>query len=318
MRTNRRGFTLIELLVVIAIIAILIALLVPAVQKVRAAAARTQCLNNLKQIALACHNYESTFKKLPYAVMDFQSGQTQITGSYDSGFVLILPSLEQDALSRKWNANLPTNSTDDSDGDGYTNMMLQQIQLPTYSCPAMVQPSATSGGSLGTAAAPRAPSSYVWSIGTPTAYGARYGSWATLPCDGAIVPIRNAAFDPLANPSQPDKAGNFPVRILGITDGTSNTLLAGENDFMPAGLPSTSGPVWAYGYLYSWTGTSGGINRRDGSSDASYGAFRSEHTGGANFAFADGTVRFISETVNPTTFAALGTRAGGEVAASVD
>ena len=131
------------------------------------------------------------------------------------------------------------------------------------------------------------------------------------------MPIRNAAFDPITNPSQPDKASDLPVRLINITDGTSNTLLAGENDFMPAGVPSTYGPVWAYGYLYSWTGTSYGINKRDGSSDANYGAFRSQHTGGANLAFADGTVRFISEMINSTTFTALGTRAGGE-AVSVD
>ena len=98
-----------------------------------------------------------------------------------------------------------------------------------------------------------------------------------------------------------------------ITDGTSNTLMVGENDFMPAGVPSTSGPVWAYGYLYNWTGTMYGINKRDGSNDANFGAFRSQHTGGAGFTMADGSVQFIRDSIDASTFAGLGTRNGGEV-----
>lgn len=101
-RPGRKAFTLIELLVVIAIIAILIALLVPAVQKVRDAAARTQCLNNLKQLALACQNYHDTYKKFPPAVMSHSSiGNNIIYGSSNFGpnwVVLILPYVEQGTL----------------------------------------------------------------------------------------------------------------------------------------------------------------------------------------------------------------------------
>jgi prepilin-type processing-associated H-X9-DG protein len=71
--------------------------------------------------------------------------------------------------------------------------------------------------------------------------------------------------------------------------------------------------VWAYGYFYNWAGTSGGINRRDGATDANYGAYRSEHTGGANFVMADGSVQFLRDSIDPTNFYGLGTRAGGEV-----
>jgi prepilin-type N-terminal cleavage/methylation domain-containing protein/prepilin-type processing-associated H-X9-DG protein len=306
---RRRGFTLIELLVVIAIIAILIGLLLPAVQKVREAASRIKCSNNVKQIALACHGYHDANLKLPYAVMDYQIGES--TATYVTGWIQILPYLEQDVVAKKWNPKLPRNSTDDSDGDGYTNATLQQLAIPTFKCPSMTPPSDVSGGSLGTAPENRAPSSYLFSVGTPTGYQCRYGAYATAACDGVVLPIRNTAYS--ANSAQPEKGGNSQQRITDITDGTSNTILLGESDFKPAGIPSTTGPVWAYGYFYNWTGTSGGINKRDGSSDANYGAFRSEHTGGANFAMTDGSVQFFRDGIDPTMFTGLGTRAGGEV-----
>src|SRR5476649_2591575 len=101
-RYSRRGFTLIELLVVIAIIAILIALLVPAVQKVREAAARTQCISNIKQIGMGCHNFESTFKRLPPlygGTKDPRVANSQkFPNHWGSTHVFILPFLEQDNL----------------------------------------------------------------------------------------------------------------------------------------------------------------------------------------------------------------------------
>src|SRR6058998_989106 len=108
MRACRQGFTLIELLVVIAIIAILIALLVPAVQKVRAAAAQTQCINNLKQIGLACHNANDTYKRMPlYEEQGYPSAgmfaPTSITAFSGTIHFYLLPFLEQGNLMKLWN-----------------------------------------------------------------------------------------------------------------------------------------------------------------------------------------------------------------------
>ena len=311
MRTRFRpkGFTLIELLVVIAIVAILIGLLLPAVQKVRAAAARIKCANNMKQIGLAAHNYHDTEGKFPYAVMYFQPGES--AASYVSGWILLLPHLEQDNVAKKWNPKLPRNNASDPDGDGHSNFTLQQLHIPTYTCPSMSPPSGTNGGSLGTAPETRAPSSYMWSSGTQTCYDATYGTPNTA-TEGVILPIRNKAYS--ADPAQRDSGGNSPVRMTDVGDGTSNTFLAGECDFKPAGVPSTSGPVWAYGYFYNWTGTNGGLNRRDGSyAGAANGTFRSEHTGGAFFLMTDGSAQFIRDSIDGPTYAGLGTRNGGEV-----
>jgi prepilin-type N-terminal cleavage/methylation domain-containing protein/prepilin-type processing-associated H-X9-DG protein len=308
----RQAFTLIELLVVIAIIAVLIGLLLPAVQKVRAAAARIKCANNLKQIGLASHAFHDANLKFQNAVTYYQPGES--TGTYVTGWIQIFPYLEQDAVAKRWRADLPRNSTDDSDGDGYTNATLQQMPIPTYTCPSMTPPSGSSGGALGSGTENRAPSSYVFCAGTATAYDATYGSAATAPSDGVIIPIRNVSFT--TDPAQPDMGGNGPVRMVDVRDGTSNTFMVGECDFMPAGVPSTYGPVWAYGYFYNWTGTGTGVglNKHNGNPSANYGTFRSEHPGGAHFVMADGSVQFVRDTIDETKYQGLATRLGGEVA----
>ena len=302
---DRRAFTLIELLVVIAIIAILIGLLLPAVQKVREAAARMKCQNNLKQMGLAVHGYHDANNKLPYGALDRQPGET--TATYVTGHILILPYLEQDNVAKRWNPKLPRNDASTETTLGYSNSSLQKMLIPTYTCPTMTPPSGTHGGTEN-----RAYCSYLFNAGTIDcqlyAYWSFYGMTAPPRFDGTGIPLNNVT----TTPNSPNTAS--PTLGGGIPDGTSNTLLVGETDFKPKGVPSTEmGGIWAYGYIgYSFGSTFFPFNKHDNTTTV-YGAFRSEHTGGGNFAFADGSVRFVSATIDNNTYRWLSTRDGGEI-----
>jgi prepilin-type processing-associated H-X9-DG protein len=287
--------------VVIAIIAILIALLLPAVQQAREAARRTQCKNNFKQLGLATHNFHGTYGKLPYATLDREPGDTGDT--WTTGLIQILPFLEQDAIAQRWDPKEPRNSTVDGDGDGHTNSSLQKHTIPTLLCPTMTMPTGPLGGSED-----RAPCSFLFCAGTHNVSLLHYGAYSPSgepKFDGVVVPVKSA--DP-ASPNQE------PTAFRDITDGLSNTLLVGETDFAPRGVPSTSmGGIWAYGYIgYSWGTTYNPFNDH-GNTSPVYGAFRSQHPGGANFVMGDGSVRFFSENVNLDILDAHATRAGGEV-----
>ncbi|CAE7514042.1 unnamed protein product, partial [Symbiodinium sp. CCMP2456] len=142
-RSSRNAFTLVELLVVIAIIGILIALLLPAVQQAREAARRMSCSNQLKQVGLAMHNFHDTFGEFPFAMRDREEGSSVAT--YDTGWIQILPFLEQDAVASRWDPEERRNSTVDTDGDGWTNALLQQEIIPSYLCPTMTMPTGPVG-----------------------------------------------------------------------------------------------------------------------------------------------------------------------------
>lgn len=303
---KRTAFTLVELLVVIAIIGILVALLLPAVQAAREAARRMSCGNQLKQISLAVHSFHGTYNEFPYATRDRLEGDDGDTWS--TGFIQILPFVENDAMAQLWDPREPRNSTVDADGDGWTNALLQQETIPTYLCPSMVLP----GGTLG-AAENRAPSSYLFCSGTPSPvmlhYGAYFGGEPAY--DGAIVPVKTHVSHTGAGPNH-----RRPTRMRDILDGTSSTLLVGETDFAPRGTPSSEmGAVWAYGYIgYAWGTSHRRLNDHDiPATSGTYGCFRSQHPGVVQFALADGSVRPIADTIEHSVFRALSTRANGEV-----
>jgi prepilin-type N-terminal cleavage/methylation domain-containing protein/prepilin-type processing-associated H-X9-DG protein len=300
---SRHAFTLIELLVVIAIIGILIGLLLPAVQKVREAANRMKCANNLKQIGLACHNYHSTHETLPPGYR--ATGALPATAPGWAWGAYLLPYIEQDAVYRAIDFTQPVES----------NAVIQTM-IKSYICPSDVTPPGpfavvdAGGGTIALAA----PASYVACVGGDES--------AVDDPTGTGVFYRNSQ-----------------TRFADIIDGTSNTIFVGEgctlyspriwagvltNATAPRGPQNpnppggaTSGPaqdlVLAHAHLINAnTDPDGGLDD-----------FASNHPGGANFLFGDGSVRFIHSiqgdlpaggyTGDGLAFQALATRAGGEI-----
>jgi prepilin-type N-terminal cleavage/methylation domain-containing protein/prepilin-type processing-associated H-X9-DG protein len=352
MSRRRVGFTLIELLVVIAIIGILISLLLPAVQKIREAAARMQCTNNLKQICLACHNYESALGYLPPGSGNLAPG----AGSAPSTRCLILPYVEQANLYNLFSFNFDTNNS-------VQNAAARDQQVKFYLCPSDPAPDfeIDPGGS----GLPVGRSNYFCNIGTTadqhSTEANRVGVFNFTYGAGGLVTSK--------------------VRITDVSDGTSNTAMWSETKLATAsnsagGVKNSYDPTMVYllpatdagysiytpmtGPLFNETNPGAliqGMTYRCNSFD--YGptnliryrgleyyrglpemnsythtvppnylgydcgditsfttahiAARSYHSGGVNCAFCDGSVHFIPTSIDFFAWQALGTRSGGEV-----
>ncbi len=320
---SRRAFTLIELLVVIAIIAILIGLLLPAVQKVRHAAARIQCQNNLKQLGLAAHSYHDAAGTMPPGVAYPGPG-----GRYTSLFVELLPYLEQAPLHARWDYANPAR---DFGGDGTPAAAALNVLV----CPV---------GGLGDNPA---------RSGTLTTGLSSYGGNAGQKAFPAFRATNDGIFG-FSTPARPNL-----VRLTDVTDGTSSTLLFGEklvgdgnlDSYLKAPLtPAPSPPLQPSGATAAWAPLPGpnagagllligsftinftfptryeppAVPPGSAPPPVAWGdlgiiawdrlsAYGSHHTGGANFTFADGSVRFLKTETPMLTLWALSTRAQGEV-----
>jgi prepilin-type N-terminal cleavage/methylation domain-containing protein/prepilin-type processing-associated H-X9-DG protein len=312
----RRGLTLIELLVVIAIIAVLIGLLLPAVQKVREAANRTQCANNLKQLALAAHSYHGERGQFPTGTHRVTFAGGRLNGGTNL-WVEMLPYIGQDNLYKRWDREDPTSNV--SGGMNATTAHVVKVLL----CPADPLPRRVIQ-----VPPPQVAPQWSWGDYGMSSYGGNAGRRSFLP--GTAPPWPGMTQDGIFYVDS-------CVRVTDIEDGSSNTLLFGERchrdpqyDLQEAAMPGggpiegtgkwavVAGPAGAVGTVNVLLSAQAPINYRmpsGGDVSTLYDracAFGSGHGHGANFAFADGSVHFLSDSIPLLTLQALSTRAGSE------
>lgn len=280
-RMSRMAFTLIELLVVIAIIAILIALLLPAVQQAREAARRSQCKNNLKQIALGLHNYESTHGTFPLGVLG-TSGTSSNTNQLTTWQTLLLPYVDQAPLFNQYNFNVAY--------DHANNAPNVISLLPVYRC--------ASQSIDGIIDSKYGCSHYAGNAGTTP--GAN---------DGIFFPLSSIRFRNLTDgTSNTIFTGEIGAEIRGWARGSCNGCL---------NCPGAGGSQGFARSVLRWTAAAttncatAGFNRPSSCCETAF-QFSSPHVGGAHFALSDGSGRFVGQNIDVSVFQALITRAGGE------
>jgi prepilin-type N-terminal cleavage/methylation domain-containing protein/prepilin-type processing-associated H-X9-DG protein len=320
----RRGFTLVELLVVIAIIGILLALLLPAVQAAREAARRSQCSNHLHQLAVAAHNYHSAKREFPHGLNQFEvSSSPRFRGT--SLFTYMLPFFEEGQLLAGWDYEFPLKNSD----GGMTARTATVLRVLLCPSDAIEKNPVDVGGRF---------------YGL-TSYGGNGGTRSVQP----NLSLTDGVFHTTGPASEP-QLNQRPVKLKDVIDGSSHTLLFGERSHRDPNLATFIYQSWgeSIDYLGRWAAIGGrqrigdvtmsayapinyripfSYENRGGADppanstqdfaeymDRRICAYGSEHPGGANFALADGSVRFVMESLPQDILQAMSTRAGGEAA----
>jgi prepilin-type N-terminal cleavage/methylation domain-containing protein/prepilin-type processing-associated H-X9-DG protein len=298
---RRAAFTLVELLVVIAIIGVLVALLLPAVQAAREAARSASCRNNLKQVAAAMHLYHDSNRRLPSARIE---GGTVGAGS--STFFALLPFVEEGASYALFDPSQGYRATP-------ANLQVSNTQISVYMCPNMNLPRQVPDPDPACQET-GAPGSYVISTGSTNSFAPNHSAiFGNAKHNGAII-----------HP----KYGPTTIPKISAADGTTHTFLIGETNYgltnltwTPACKTSSRGGQtrWAVAYPgIVWASTAAPLNSavqeplEFGVFPSGAESFRSDHSGGAHFAFVDGSVRFITDDINLVLYKAMATRDGGE------
>jgi len=371
-RGLRRGFTLIELLVVIAIIAVLIALLLPAVQAAREAARRAQCTNNLKQIGIAMHNYHDQMGSYPPGEITTVGVTTPnvvdgwgLRTTELAWRAMILPQMEQSPVYNAINFSIGPNPA--ADPNSAAQFTAFNTVFTTWLCPSDGTngggrlPSNTPDGqwtdqpidpSTGTTAAMTPVANYAGSFGDNYCGGPLLSStqglpWETNPTGSPPVGQARIGWNGYWGVN---RDGNFnwgggvmrgyfdyrssfkPINIASVTDGSSNTIMAGEvipsraadSNFwyfngayagttVPLGWNSNTYPSSAANCYQQWQNSTAPTGCRYSAAGKGFTSF---HPGGSNFLFGDGSVKFLKNSIAMVTYCGLGSRAGGEVISS--